>query len=115
VVQFCQCNLPCYITQILESDLYSSQKISNLPMAIDFCALRIERLNRSDVPAEIDYGLLIQLRKLPAQLFQLGFVVKYDIRLVWMQGEIVLVVILGGIEFRQRHDLGNDGIVKGMR
>lgn len=55
-------------------------------------------------------GLLIQLREPFAQLFHLGPVVDHDVRLVGMLGEVVLVVVLGGIELLDRHELRDDGI-----
>ena len=59
--------------------------------------------------------LLIQRWKLFAKMFQLGQIVIDDIRLLRMQCQIVLVILLGGIERLQRGHLRHDGFGEGAR
>ena len=46
-------------------------------------------------------------------MLQLGHVVEYDVRLIWMKSEVVLMVVFGGVELREWYDLGDDGVAEG--
>src|SRR5947199_333090 len=53
--------------------------------------------------------ILIQLRKLFAQVFQFGKVIEADIGIVGMMRGVVLMIVLGGIEAFQGNYLSHNG------
>ena len=53
--------------------------------------------------------MLVERRELLLEPSQLRHVVEDDVRLVGVEREVVLVIVLGGIEVLERHHLGDDG------